>query len=391
MKSRNHTYQRIEDYLNGNMSAAEKDAFEKQLAENEALQKQVKLQKLASELVIENRLLKVKELVAKEKAKNSQSQWKNIFTGVLLTAAVTGSAYVYFGPTEKPSVENNKTKKETQIKESKKEKTLGYSDSQNAGPVKETENTDIQTAAPKKEKTTAPKKVKKQRPAPSVLDTQEPKKETQKEKKEAKQKIAAVDTLHLKEVQDEEKNDTIEQNASKLDNIIVEKLVEPCDTANIQASLNTKNACENEENGQIRVSEIKGGHDPYEIKVFDDSGEEVASYSSLPNGNYKVVISDGENCSKTFNTKVKATLCSKDYAFNPYFGEEWEIPTRDQYGVLQIFNNQGLTVYQKNIPANNQLSWDGTSERGNLKEGYYIFTIKYDDGKTLKGSVTILR
>ena len=96
MKEDNHIFQRIEDYLNGTLSDAEKTIFEKELAENAALKKQVDLSTITNQLVFENRLLNIKEL-AQAAHQNENSKGNTGKFALISATAILLSVGAYVG------------------------------------------------------------------------------------------------------------------------------------------------------------------------------------------------------------------------------------------------------------------------------------------------------
>ena len=91
------------------------------------------------------------------------------------------------------------------------------------------------------------------------------------------------------------------------------------------------------------------------------------------------------------NIRIKEKQCPKDYSFNPFMGESWEIPGSENSGSILIYDHSGRIYYQKELNSGSEESWNGYSDQGELQTGYFIFTITYKSGSIIKGSVTIVR
>lgn len=134
-----------------------------------------------------------------------------------------------------------------------------------------------------------------------------------------------------------------------------------------------------------------GGTAPYSFVVKNQEGE-VLMPTQLPEGSYTVDLQDGQHCHTLYHhVEVKTKMCAQNYAFNPYTGEVWEVPSYKHSGKLSVVDKAGNIYLSKEIPANSQETWDGSSPLGELKIGYYLYSISYTDGTELRGAVTLLK
>ncbi|MFN6944611.1 MAG: hypothetical protein ACK4ND_06665, partial [Cytophagaceae bacterium] len=183
-----------------------------------------------------------------------------------------------------------------------------------------------------------------------------------------------------------EKEDNIQ---GKPEEVIVNK-INRCDTIKLSAVYTTEAACPGEDNGAVSLIKYTGGKEPYAVELQDYAGNAIA-LSNLKSGKYSLSISDAFNCRSKQVLEIPEKACTKDFSFNPFFGEEWAIPVNKSGGFLRIFDQAGNSCFEKQILSETSLSWNGQCKDGNIKAGYYIFVIKNNDGSLQEGSVTIVR
>jgi hypothetical protein len=167
---------------------------------------------------------------------------------------------------------------------------------------------------------------------------------------------------------------------------------DPCQGVQIQAQISTKGTCTKQENGVINIQHISGGKPPYTTYVIDAEGNKSNDFKGFGIGEYTVLILDGLNCTQKFpHINVPSIQCNEDFSFNPFIGEHWELPPFPQNADLKIYDRTSGLYFEKTFRDGDQLQWDGHSNKGELKSGYFIFEIVFADGTRKNGSVTIIR
>lgn len=359
MREEDKTYRLIEEYLNKNLRGEELNAFEKELQGNIDLQQTLKLQKLANELVIENRLLQVKDILHEQKPTGGNSTWKFIIGGVAGILLLTG--IIVF-------TSKDKTKEQLQIAAAKSTKpelevTTERVESKQGLQNKPEVLSKKESFIPAPENTTA---IVQEEAIVTPSDSGTTSVSTKTEKKEEKNS--------------EEKTPVNTSPAN------------PCSAVHITAKVSTHAACTGEENGSILITEIKGGNPPYKTHVFERNTALNNTALALSAGTYHVEIKDQKGCLKKFeNIIVAKKACPKDYSFNPFIGESWNIPSGSDHGKLFIYNDSGNVYFEKEIASGAEEQWSGESKSGEINTGYFIFVVKYNDGTQTQGSVTIVR
>jgi len=358
MMREDSTYSQVEDYIHGRLTTEELLAFEAKLSNDPDLARQVKLHELADDLVIENRLLEVSAILHNQTSRSSSGKIKYTVISIFAAAILGVGGWLWIQQnSEKPEQVSQQAKQEI-ISESKQD--TPSEPSRGSGTVQARKNS-VNTKNKQEEVSVVP--------APSVTA------DSQFVKMEA--------TLPLE-------NKPVTSNTSEK-SIASEKLsLNPCEKIELTASVKTIETCEGEEQGAIRVQQIKGGTEPYSYSVFD--GEEIKDAAHLQSGIYKLVISDGNGCRKTYDhLSVKNKNCPKDYSFNPFIEENWEIPSNGKAGKLLIYDASGNIYFEKQIAEGEKDHWSGEGKTGEIKPGYYIFVIDRGKGSLVQGSVTIVK
>jgi len=363
MKREDFIYYQIEDYIHGRLTTEQSQVFEAELSNNPDLAKRVKLHQLADDLVIENRLLEVKTLLNKQT--HPSSFGKITYTAIALLVAasiVTGSWLLNRNKAENPEpfeqqsgrkIFNSTKKEESKTRDAEKalpqtnNKSKTSSNIHNPLTLKDTEASTTNT----------------QDNLPNLPIQQE----------------ATEDVTTIVPAPTSEEVATTEI-----------PVIEPCAQTVITASIKTQETCEGEAQGIISVQQIKGGKEPYTYTIYH--GEDIKEANVLSAGFYKLVISDGNGCQKVYEqVTVKSKSCPKDYSFNPFFSESWEIPSQGKAGKLLIYDASGSIYYEKQITEGATEHWSGEGKNGEIKPGYYIFVIDRGKGNLVQGSVTIVQ
>jgi len=349
------TYNLIERYLNGEMDPAEKESFRLNMAPE--MQEKLKAHVLSNQLIKENRLLNVKALAQKSHIGSSKLSY-NIKAGIISGVIIIAAAY-FWGT-------------------SKNETIIAQEISKPDNQVITKENKAI-----KKETITAVVTSSALKPFPKT------------EKKQASelsqnQAISEVSSVQTTPIQIENlKTEKTEVSVSSSEEVKTMKV--PCENVKIQAKVFSIPACINESNGSINVSGYSGGTPPYGASLTQDHHSGLA-LTDLKQGFYNLLITDANNCQSVIhNIKVNSRACQKNYHFNPFTGEKWEIPTSKLKGTLIIKDNAGNSYFTTEIYAEAQEYWTGQSQSGEMKPGYYLYIIQYSDGNTVQGSVTVVQ
>jgi uncharacterized protein involved in high-affinity Fe2+ transport len=164
-----------------------------------------------------------------------------------------------------------------------------------------------------------------------------------------------------------------------------------CAAVHVKADIHAVASCVGGNTGSISVSNFKGGKAPYRFSLTDEKGNALEP-NHLASGGYQLLLFDADGCSSnTEKVEVQEKPCRKDVAFNPFVGEVWHLPVSETAGMLKIMDSGGNIHYQAKIEAGANEEWSGMSAKGEMKAGYYLYSIEYENGKTQQGSVTVAR
>jgi len=361
MNFNEETYWQIEDYIKGKLDGSALVEFESKMTKDTNLKLEIELQKLADKLIVENRLLSASHVSLNtiESLKNSYSRKKIVVAGIVALISICTLSYYIF---QKESIQYKNVMIAAEKKESKK-------------------NT-IEAILPPAHKKTKPE----------VLNV------------EAKREILnpsastlnlIIDTLEKSSKTQTEllKTEIVKQEDPAIMHSMAIPIKNPCTDVKIKGNVTVKNACLNEANGQIYVNGFQGGSSPYTYKVFSVKNGNLVATDNLSEGFYDVKIFDNSSCSVTYsNIAMKEISCFEiEKSFNPFIGEILELGEKDQEGILIIYSKDGDTHYSKHFSKNENLQWNGASNNGVNETGYYIYTIKYKDGTSIQGEVTVTR
>lgn len=363
-------YDKIEAYLSGELDADQLAAFENEISMDNSLKAEIEKHKTVNALIVEQRLLSVTELLQAEKIKDANSGG-SLNSYVYLAIAVAGlgiGSYILMD--KKEDVASNDVQATP---------TIVKMDS--ADGAKNTSKKSVDYLTNEESINTIQIENGFRKSQIQFVEQQI---------NESVQNVTLKDTAVLVKQKPIEQTSTVEPNVNVVTKPVVSTMV-PCANVHIQASVKSNPSCIDEENGNIVVHSIQGGKKPYAISLRA-SNQETPSNGALSKGTYQVIVADADGCIQTYsNIVVSEKDCPKDYAFNPYIGEEWTMAAANVDGQLEMHNKAGVLYYQTTIHAQTPLQWSGMGLNNQVIPGYYIFVIKYSNGTYKKGSVTIVQ
>lgn len=168
------------------------------------------------------------------------------------------------------------------------------------------------------------------------------------------------------------------------------KGIDPCKKVTLQAEFSIQSTCKGEQAGSIALSRCSGGYKPYHFKVYDIHNNPSHDFMHLEAGSYKILITDAKACNSWQEVIVPEKSCQSHYTINPFINETWESPKMDKKGYLKIVDKKGNIYFSQNLAPAEVLFWDGKSNNGDIKSGYYLFFIQYEDNSMINGTVTII-
>jgi hypothetical protein len=361
MKQDIEMFSLIEGYLNSTLNEDETINFETELSQNANLQQQIEASRLANLALMRNKLWEVKNLSAAIDLQEKQAvkTKRNLAVATGLTLLVAGVVYLMVSNNEQTSQSQTDTKTQTAKVEqavSPKEtepviaSDLNQTKSSSAETKIKIENKQVESANSSVPTTVEHKEIPIEKEAPTKpIQTSEPEKQPETTK------------------------------------------VDVCATTNLEAYVATEKACLGDQNGRIQVSNFNGGKAPYHFKILDETKQTIPA-TRLGAGIYNVVITDNNLCTKTIKeVVVKEEDCRKDFELNASNGEIVELGIAVQSASFSVYDKAGNLYFYKQFGEGDKIQWNGASTNGNTERGYFIFMIKYQDGKVKQGSVTVVK
>lgn len=176
---------------------------------------------------------------------------------------------------------------------------------------------------------------------------------------------------------------------------------DPCKNLLFEASVETKAACENANNGiiAIELNKTKAGNGPYYYSIDNGKSFYKASSLNVGSGTYKLFLKNGSKCILSYpneiivsETKCKNTETTNSYVFNLTYDTGWELPINPEKTAqnIKIVDKIGRDVYFTEIINGSPKFWDGTANKSQFVEsGLHFYIIKYEDGTTDQGTINI--
>ncbi len=171
-----------------------------------------------------------------------------------------------------------------------------------------------------------------------------------------------------------------------------------CRKVKIEGSFLESESCDDKPTGSIAIDRqsLTGGQAPYTFSMSQVNFRDTSLFSGLYPGSYALYARDANNCiSRIGLALIRSVDCANLYqaVFAPSRGEIWTIPIDpDRSGTLNIFSKVGTMVYSVRFTGSEPVTWSGTTISGQaLPMGIYQFGIRYTDGGSFMGNVTIVR
>ena len=377
MDTDNNYTNRIERYLDGEMQSEELDQFEYQLQIDADLKQEFELYQLANQIIIQKKLVGVEQTIQqlsgeyKTTQKKARTQ-KIVLAIVIGLGLVTGLVY-YFTSTNDIEELNNKSKQKMQ----QQEKDILVK------PVVET----IKRQVPKTDSVTkgnSPASVTiKDKPAniekQPIVKPKEEKKEGLSQEVPEKAKLAPEVTVNS-------------HSTSQAPPAITPSTLQtdPCKAVNITFTTSVKKPCRSEANGEVVIANVTGGKSPYKYTTTSGRVSSIGKFYELEKGVLKLKVIDANSCAtKTDEIVISEQFCKLDLYLDPASNTPIQFPNYEKAGELVIIDKRGSTKFTTSIEPEQTYEWFGNSDEGNLTAGYYLFTIKYEDGTVQNGSITI--
>lgn len=369
-------YDQIDRYLRGELKAD--DAFVQRLQYDKELALEVEVQRLLGEATVDYKLMQVEKIIERHREdalslnrKSTKWIWQSA-TAVFIGALVYYYAFVI--KKEKTIVKESDPKMES-VKKTEIVDALKKSDGQK---ISQTETRSKETSIKVETlKVVVPK---------SAAIPEEQQNVASEKHSTIPQALKEVEILSIP---------TIHSDALEVKKEASVPVPVPCQHVVIKAYVGETKPCNGSRNGLLSVENIRGGTAPYTFSL--DKGknfQEEHVFSHLQASYYDVLVKDAKGC-ETYVTQqhhLKSKLCVSiaEHSFNPHI-ETWELPNDiEKAGEISIVSKEGKQVYMRSFGLNEKITWDGSAQNGPLlSSGIYIYTIKYSDGITEQGKITL--
>ena len=164
----------------------------------------------------------------------------------------------------------------------------------------------------------------------------------------------------------------------------------------INQVITQKTSCRNVDDGEIEVL-ASGGTGNYKYQLNDTIVQYISLFSGLKGDNYKIKVSDENDCSQTAYTKVMISeeLCIEiPEMFSPNgdgYNDTWQLKYIELYpnAIIKLYDRWSKVVYES---TDDYKDWDGTSNGAVLPVDSYFYVIYLDESiPPVKGYVTIIK
>lgn len=382
-----HTYELINDFLDGKLPPEEKLAFQTQLDQDTELQEELETYKLTNLVVkaaASNELRQEIQSGIKEYDQSVKSRWLRNGLIVLFALSLVSASGIFWY-SEKQDHTSDKEITSSNI------------------PTSDKTDESVSPSLPEEQKTDPPAKISE----PVVSPTN-------------KEPVPVAKTRSVDTTRENTTNDQGASITDSTDSIGSEKVSKKDRTTDLLADQDTTlkktavtapkaadcsqfslvgepritAACAGKNDGVVDYSSLTASDDSNDLTVSSDLGRKAGknTYDRLYSGYYTFTISNQAGCSIEEEVYVPEKNCfPKDFIINPSAGESWEAPVADsEVFSLSIVDTQGKTVFSKERAQN--LSWEGIDQYGSpLPAGLYVYLIKLGDQRVKSGQITIIR
>lgn len=316
-----HLIEKIDLYIQGELTGKELNSFQTELTNNPDLLSQVKLQEFTNEVIVEGKLDAVKQHLGGIHAKhlaggNKMFSSVKVLSLISLVVLVSGGMLTYFMNSDsiEPIAKAENVKSEMVL--SSREEIEANSIEEEEGTTDETLNNkeneettsvnDLVELGDKEEETKSEDVVK----APEKVNLVGGDVGKSKKGEEAKPSLNKEEkSLPVTDNQDD-------QFQELLDLIKEEKEVEdPCAKVRISTKVDITPTCQGEDNGVLNISTEKtvGGQKPYKYSLDGHNYNMTGVFEQLGEGTYSFYIEDGQGCLNKLDNyiKVNSQACQK--------------------------------------------------------------------------------
>lgn len=376
MKSYNR---QIEQYLKGELSSEEANAFEEAMKNDPGLAKEVEYNKIANEIIVEDGLSSVKARLRKIHEPTVIGKRLLVFSiASLMFIGLGVGTFLYYDDSE----------------------TNTFSTQPQAYNLQDNQNTDNKEAVKPALITENENDLEKEKD--EVIDKPSVNKSLNKNSSDL---VVEKNTTEVEGINNIDSKESTEDIADS-DTVLVKKDV--CDEVAIYANVIIENTCSHVNNGSVLIetNSISGGEGPYQyaiipstkrVRVSEVPFSEGIYYDSLSSGYYNFLIKDKNGCMsyseravliRTSNCSVNSELIqlnSKDK--NGWLIND-SLTVKASLIIKDVSTNQ--IIFKEDFKPGNSLRWYGKDSLGNyLEKGSYNYKVEYHNGTSKSGTLKI--
>ncbi|GAL85346.1 hypothetical protein MYP_2575 [Sporocytophaga myxococcoides] len=368
------SFEKIDEYLNGELSRQELSEFKVMMEKHESLAEEVQLQQLANEAIVELNLTGLRKDLKRISLKQRTASRYKLYGGTA-TAIILISVIAYFTISPKA----NELKAE-------------YTD--HTKPVSEESPISLNAKVPESIAATP-------QPLISEITTQKP--------PYIESQIPLPATSELQSISDSimPLPETITQLNSI--NLAIEQMTEhvqekytiqsspvPCKADAIDAFIHIEPVCKDQKgSGKITIdlASVKGGKPGYQFSLNGGANyQEFPVFEDLGFGPAQLLIKDSQGCISRKQLIIPEKNCFKEIILYPLRDETWTAPVISKENKIIIADIQGHILFENHYSDTDNFTWNGkTTDGQDLPVGQYYYTIKGSIGNVIHGYISILR
>ncbi len=370
------SFEKIDEYLNGELTSQELSEFKDMMEKHESLAEEVQFQKLANEAIVELNLADLRKDLKRISLKQKTASRNKLYGGTASVILLI-SAIAYFALSPK-AIELNAEKAE--LSKPAPQALPIHSNTQQPERIEATPqlvNSEVTTQKPTNIEPitqTVP-------PTPSNLQTVTDSIMSPPETTPQASSNKVVNYLMTEQVQ--------EKNTNQSNTV-------PCEADAIDAFIHIEPACKYEKgSGKITIdlASVKGGKPGYQFSLNNGSDyQEFPVFEALGSGPALLFIKDAQGCISRKQLTIPEKNCFKEVILYPLKDETWTAPVISKENEITISDMQGSIVFEYTYSDNENFIWNGRTTGGqDMPMGQYSYTIKGDKGKVINGYISIIR
>jgi hypothetical protein len=362
------SFEKIDEYLNGELTGQELSEFKDMMEKHESLAEEVQFQKLANEAIVELNLAnlrkELKQISLKQRTANLNKLYGGIASGIILVSAIA-----YFALSPKANLAKSASEAAAiSLDTQQPERTEGTPQTLTS-EITTQKQTNIEPITQTVPSTTSDL----QTVTDSIMLIP----------------ASIPQTSSNKLVTDQMTEHVQEKNTNQGD-------IVPCKADAIDAFIHIEPACKYEKgSGKITIdlASVKGGKPGYQFSLNDGADyQEFPVFEQLGSGPAQLLIKDAQGCISKKQLIIPEKNCFKEVILYPLRDETWEAPVISKENVITIANLQGRIIFEYTYSDNEIFIWNGKTPDGqDLPMGQYSYTIKGDKGKVVNGYISIIR